>query len=646
MWVSNPRYLFLLVSVAALIFLGSCDQQNTSLTEPLPDQEEELAYAHRLLDTAFYYTYDRLSDIKRMYAAADSIFRSRNDRAGMTRVYACRANLNVDLNQYQQALEYFDSTLLVADTTTDGEALITAHTAAGLAHANWGNYETALEHYGQVYRYSQSIPDTGGMILALGNTAYIYLTIDDKASCKDNLLQSIALSRAIKDTLNEGNLYLNLSTLYDDTLAYGIDSFRYYNLQALALFESIGNGDLTRSAQLNLADADLEEGCYEKVLLTTDKILAAITPEVELENTIISYYRRAKAYYKLNYLAKAREDIDAGLQLSYDYQDTYYINRGQELLVDYYRYAGNYREADRINQELVAAKEKLNREKLQEELQQLRTEVALKRKEQEITQLKVDQLLREQQFSATRNIRTAIFVALICGAFGFVLWNLQRTKSAIAQRQRLIAEAKLEFLRSQMNPHFIFNSFNGIQNFILKSEKIEAYNYLGKFASLLRMVMENSGDNFVDLKREIDILERYLELEQLRFRNSFTYQIEVAPNLDVEDIRIPAMMIQPYVENAIVHGISPLESGGRIDLSFQLLGNNIEVKVRDNGVGRTQSIRNKDPKNHLSLSSINGEQRINFLQEIGYENAAVRIEDLHEDGAPKGTVVHLSLPKR
>ena len=208
-------------------------------------------------------------------------------------------------------------------------------------------------------------------------------------------------------------------------------------------------------------------------------------------------------------------------------------------------------------------------------------------------------------------------------------------------------------LRGQMNPHFIFNSLNSIQHFITNRDKTEAINYLSKFSKLIRKILENSRENTVSLSNELQLLELYIQLEQLRFSNKFEYQIVVDEKIDIENTEIPPLLIQPYIENAILHGL--INKNGEGDLYLSLEKNNglIICKIEDNGIGRAkaQEIEQGKVSRHKSLGITVTEERISGLFALLDYKMEVVIEDLYktkqpseETPQPAGTRVTISIP--
>ncbi|MFN0203001.1 MAG: histidine kinase [Bacteroidia bacterium] len=222
-------------------------------------------------------------------------------------------------------------------------------------------------------------------------------------------------------------------------------------------------------------------------------------------------------------------------------------------------------------------------------------------------------------------------------------------------RESLVEKLKLEgdlrhsllsSIKSQMNPHFFFNALNTIQSFIFSDDKRSAASYLGKFARLMRMVLEMSEKDQVTLQEEIDALKMYLDLENTRFNQSLVYHIEVAPHLDMANLQIPSMIIQPYIENAVKHGLLHLKGEKKLLVSIQQEDNCLKVKIEDNGIGRKRSAElNKiKQRKHHSFATQANLKRIELLNK---ENPLIGVEYIDkedENHQALGTVVLITLP--
>lgn len=210
-----------------------------------------------------------------------------------------------------------------------------------------------------------------------------------------------------------------------------------------------------------------------------------------------------------------------------------------------------------------------------------------------------------------------------------------------------LATSQLTALRSQMNPHFIFNALNSVQQFILQGNITEANRYLSKFSKLQRQVLNHSNQNFIPLEKELEVLHLYLELEQLRFEQGFSYQVQVSGQVDPDEIKIPPMIIQPFVENSIWHGLMTKQGERQLSLYFEMNGDETLVcTITDNGIGRTAAGRLKGNVNHqysskgLSLVF----DRLNILSLQFGQAYQAEINDLYDEyGLAEGTEVKLHI---
>lgn len=220
--------------------------------------------------------------------------------------------------------------------------------------------------------------------------------------------------------------------------------------------------------------------------------------------------------------------------------------------------------------------------------------------------------------------------------------KIEREKAELNKR---IYESELKALRSQMNPHFMFNAINSIQNFVIKNDTVSAQKYLTKFARLIRHVLENSKYEQVLLSNEIEMLNLYVGLETLRASFSFDYTISIDENINADVTFIPPMIIQPFVENAILHGIIPLsERRGQLLISFMNDGAVFKCVVEDNGIGREAAtqIKLKKQLSHKSMGMSVTQERIKLLSKQHNKlSAKVEIEDKFVEGKPMGTIVKI-----
>ena len=249
---------------------------------------------------------------------------------------------------------------------------------------------------------------------------------------------------------------------------------------------------------------------------------------------------------------------------------------------------------------------------------------------------------RDIQVSAANKRRNQLFIglAVLFVAATFFIFALQRQ-----QNRRLKAE--MEALRAQINPHFISNSLNAIENLVNQGNAEAASKYLVHFSRLSRQILNGSKSATTNLASELKTLEHFLALEQLRFREKLAYDIQVDPQIDTERVIVPAMILQPYVENAIWHGIKPKPEGGLVRVTIQKEGKILVCSIEDDGVGREKSsaMREASVLKHKSMGMQITEERLKSIGRI--KGSRIIIQDLKdESGQASGTRVILRLPYR
>lgn len=235
-------------------------------------------------------------------------------------------------------------------------------------------------------------------------------------------------------------------------------------------------------------------------------------------------------------------------------------------------------------------------------------------------------------------------LVLIAVSSMLVLWFRRRLKrqQLLAQQQNELNASKLTAIQSQMNPHFIFNALNSIQSLVLKGDVDNSYTYITKFANLVRRTLSYSDKEFIDFSEEIKLIDLYLTLEKLRFSEDFSYDIQIN---GVEDVLIPPMLVQPFIENALVHGLLHRTGAKWIRLEFEL-GEILTCTIIDNGVGRAKAklIKERQRSDHESFSVNAIRTRFEILQRYHDGVLGFEYEDLFVDGEATGTKVVLRIP--
>jgi tetratricopeptide (TPR) repeat protein len=261
----------------------------------------------------------------------------------------------------------------------------------------------------------------------------------------------------------------------------------------------------------------------------------------------------------------------------------------------------------------------------------------------ELTESRIKELEKERQLQNELITKKNRFNYVLIGSIGAMLLLLlviARSLYAIKVKNKKIA---LQSLRREMNPHFIFNSLNSVNQYIAQNNELEANKYLTSYSGLMRNIMENSNKDFVSLSMEAEQLKKYLNLEHLRFHDKFDYTLHIDEALDPDATIVPNMLIQPHLENAIWHGLRYKETKGKLEVSFLKKAGAIEVRIKDDGIGLSKShaLKTMNQKSHASRGLTNTSERISLLNDLYKTDIRMKLEELQGE---EGTLVTLHIP--
>ncbi len=425
--------------------------------------------------------------------------------------------------------------------------------------------------------------------------------------------------------LNLGSYYLELSYRNIDTTLNYYETKQHYQKGYEAAKEA-GSNYLQVICQNGLAEIALKKGDYKiaethlqvvesglKNFINSSQKLTVSTPDDFFER-VFQYYlmRREKTrFYEIQFnLAVAR---------------------------------GEYRKAVKYQQLNYLANEEFRAEQEGKQVEVLEAEAEAEKTDQKIRSLAQDNELNQLRLSRTRYILGGIGAGVVIISL-FLLLFFQR-KRWKAEQKSVNLEQKL--LRSQMNPHFIFNSLASIQNFVINQKATEASIYLSRFSQLVRNILDSSVDENVPLQKEIETIQNYLELQKVRYAGQFEYTLTVDEKIDEETMMIPPMLAQPFIENSIEHGIKYKETTGHIDIRFKMEGDMIRFEVEDDGVGREKAkeIELKQKRIHRSMSTSITQERLIKLNKKLKHKIRMEIIDLKDNlGVACGTKVSFGIP--
>lgn len=371
-----------------------------------------------------------------------------------------------------------------------------------------------------------------------------------------------------------------------------------------------------QSIDLNLQKNNLPEVTKDKVGLS--KALAA---KGETSEAIRELQEAALMADTIN---NPKDQAKAFLTLA----DLYEKNGRQlQALSAYKKYSQAVGKAEA--QEEIRLTEKADLIKKQKDIEELGKDISIGKQEETIER----GIVQRQQLVIYGLIAILVIVA---GASVFMYRSAQQSKVA----NQLLA---LKSLRSQMNPHFIFNALNSVNQFIAQNDERSANKFLAEFSRLMRLVLENSQEDFIPLTTEQEIISLYLKLEHYRFRDKFEYQIIMDESIDPEVIPIPPMLIQPYIENAVWHGLRYKEEKGHLLLRMSKNVAGMQVEIIDDGIGRKRStaIKTENQKKHQSTGLKNIDERLRIINKVYGLRYQVDISDKNSDGTGTKVVIHV-----
>ncbi|NML24097.1 histidine kinase [Pseudoflavitalea sp. G-6-1-2] len=356
------------------------------------------------------------------------------------------------------------------------------------------------------------------------------------------------------------------------------------------------------------------------------------------DKTSVPYYNLGVTYHKLKRYREAEESLKASIKHAH-------IDRLKEVATDSWNeIAKVYASQQKWEQAFTAkdsAYESYKRyvdSSFAGKAKEIETRYAVKSKDEEIRTLA---FANEANRKIGVQQKTIIFI--FAGAFvmaavlGFALWRRRKLSEKLRQ-----AELEQRLLRSQMEPHFIFNTLSVLQSYIRNNESEKAVRYLNQFARLLRVTLENSRESFVPLDEEVTALENYLSLQSMRFEGVFDYEVQAWPGYEEEGLLIPPMLLQPFAENAILHGMKQLQHKGHIAVSIQKEANVLRCIIEDNGTGLQSGSASQPGKS--SLSTTITRERLEILsRQTGY---AAGITITNRGNEHSGTTVILTIPYR
>lgn len=532
-----------------------------------------------------------------------------------------RGIANNFIGRYDKAINDLFTAINLYEAKKDSNGVAHCYLNIGITNMNMKNYDKSLENYNDALAIYRSLGDETRMAKALGNIGIVYKRKGEFAKAIDHYKQSLLINEKYKlrfDTRMDLN---NLGVLYAETGNY--KKALEYHTRSKKIARELALPQYILTADFNLALIDYELNNPHKAIR-------------ELTKTI-------KTAKKLGY-----KEI---LMSSYD------------VLANAYEKTGRYGLALENRKAFEVYKDSLINESNMEKVAELQMQYETEKKDQQIALLAKEKSLQQKEAQRQGTIKKAMIfgsVLLVLLAASLIYNSRQKLKNqkTLAEKDRKINEAhfkeelsrlEMKALHAQINPHFLFNCMTSINLMILENENEKASIYLAKFSKLIRSILENCEKPTVSLKKEIELLEAYIQLEKLRFKSKLDYQINIDNEIDADDTYLPAMILQPFVENAILHGIVPKNNGESGMVKIGVKNGNEESLlccIEDNGIGRENAAR-LNKKSSLKSKSMGikiNRERLNLISKNG-QNNAIQIIDLKDaENEAIGTRVEINIP--
>jgi len=380
--------------------------------------------------------------------------------------------------------------------------------------------------------------------------------------------------------------------------------------------------------------------------METDSIIdnaSALTPQKQ-------NYKIGNAFYLRRDYDSAIPYLEESIKIADTRGDLIVKKDATKKLSDVFESAGNYDKAYEKLKEYKGIVDELYIQMEQEISQAKQFSRRISESNNTITNLKSERQLSLSNYQLTeeRNKSQQLIIYSLLGGLLLLLFSGYFMYKSIKQQKLANNLLALKSLRSQMNPHFIFNALNSVNSFIASNDERTANKYLSDFSLLMRAVLENSEEDFIPLQKEIELIELYTKLEHFRFQDKFDYSIVVDESIAVDAFVIPPMLLQPYIENAVWHGLRYKKEKGQLMINIhQTKKDELSIIISDDGIGRERSkaMKTAHQKKQNSKGMGNIKRRVTILNKMYKDRVDVFIDDLHEDSEDAGTKVVVTLKK-
>lgn len=548
------------------------------------------------------------------------------------------------ISYFQQAQEIFENESSTPNTKAEiASGLAKSYGSIGIVLSEQSNYAKALQYYLKSVKIYEKLDDQVRCAKLYNNIGVIYKSQKSEFKALEYFIKAEKIQSKLKDesisiTLtNIANCYLNQNNLEKANFYYNeakkvLD--KYPNPRALG--EWYNNVGLLKKFERNIPRAI---GNWQNAIIT----FQSIDDKFGLADT---YLYLGQLYFEQQSLDNALENTNQSLQIAKQIEVVEQQMLCEKLISEIYDKKGKATQALLHFQNYSALKDKLiNEENIRKSVESsMNYEFEKKEMLQKEAQEKKEFLIQEEAKSFKLKMLFGILIGLLALGIIFLIYNRNQLKKTLTLQKEL-AEYEQKALHLQMNPHFVFNCLGSISSFIVQNGTDSAIKYLAKFSKLMRLTLEYSKESLIPIDKEIESLQNYLELEQLRFNNTFDFTITKSDEIE-DDVALPPLLLQPFVENAIIHGVIPIKENGQIKVDFQINDESLICTITDNGVGFETSKKSKENSVsvHKSMAIDIIKKRLEMIASSTNKEAVISIEEKDFSDNITGTKVVLKLP--
>lgn len=480
----------------------------------------------------------------------------------------------------QKAFLHVDSAIHIYTSIDYKKGLAAAIGNKGSFYNNIGSYSKALDLQYQCLRLNEEMGDKSAIATTLTNIFIVFHVQKDYKKALETGLEAYEIFDQLGDKDGVAIIGYNIALVYSEINQ--IDSSIYYLNQSEKLFSELNNSDGIADAYRCRGELLKKQNQFTKALSYVNKAMVLYDSIGQERKKIELYELISSLYYKMGKyemsITKATDLLNEGRSQGVKQ----FEQDGAELLMQNYKAIGNYKKALKFSDLYHSLKNEILNETTLNEINRLKTEYDFERKELELESVTQQKQILKLELNRKNN--TLIGVIILVLFISIITVFVIKQKRMVAHRKSI--ELNQKVFRTQMNPHFIFNALNSIQRIYVEGNIKKANNFMADFSQLMRKILENSRSNKITLSEEVETLRLYMDLEKLRSKEGFTYQIDIDESISL-GMKIAPLLLQPFVENSIWHGVLPLENEkGQINIKITDLDEDaIQVEIKDNGVG-------------------------------------------------------------